>query len=233
MQVIVNNLVTNYEDTGSGKVLLLLHGWGDSLNTFDSLIPYLSRFRIIRLDLPGFGQTDNPPKPWSIDDYIAFVSAFLVKLNIDDVDILLGHSFGGRIAIKGVGLNKLKCNKLILINSAGIAKGNNFVSILSRPFKWLPRGIKNSIYHALKSDYVDREELKGTFANVVSEDLKKYAKMINTPTLIIWGKDDDLTPLSDGRTFNKLIVNSKLQIIDGGHFIHQEKPKEVASLIYD
>jgi pimeloyl-ACP methyl ester carboxylesterase len=55
--------------------------------------------------------------------------------------------------------------------------------------------------------------------------------MIDVPTLIIWGKDDTQTPLADGKTFNNLIPNSQLQIIDGGHFIHQEKPNEVASLI--
>lgn len=230
MQVVINNLVVNYEDTGSGKVLLLLHGWGDSLNTFNSLMPFLSGYRVIRLDLPGFGQTDNPPKPWSVDDYVSFVNSFLSKLNIS-VDVLLGHSFGGRIAIKGVALGELKCDKLVLVNSAGIAKGNSLVGILSKPFKWLPRGIKSMIYRALKSDYANREELKGTFANIVSEDLKEYAKMINTPTLIIWGSGDKSTPLADGKIFNELIVNSKLEVIDGGHFIHQEKPKEVASLI--
>ena len=230
MQVVINNLITNYEDTGSGKVLLLLHGWGDNLNTFDSLVPFLSGFRIIRLDLPGFGQTDNPPKPWNVDDYVSFVSSFLAKLNIN-VDFLLGHSFGGRIAIKGVALGELRCNKLILINSAGIAKGNSLVNVLSKPFKWLPQSLKIIFYRIVGSDYADREELKETFANIVSEDLKEYAKMINTPTLIIWGGGDKSTPLADGKTFNELIVGSKLQVISGGHFVHQEKPKEVASLI--
>jgi len=230
MQIIIENMVTNYEDQGNGKTLLLLHGWGDNLNTFDSLIPFLSGFRVIRLDLPGFGKTDNPPKPWFVNDYVSFVNSFVSKLNIE-VDCLLGHSFGGRIAIKGVALKKLNCNKLVLINSAGIAKGSGLIGGLSKMFRWLPQGFKKKFYRAIKSDYADREELKGTFSNIISEDLKDYAKMIDVPTLIIWGKDDTQTPLADGKTFNNLIPNSQLQIIDGGHFIHQEKPNEVASLI--
>ena len=74
MKVIVNNLATEFEDEGTGPVLLFLHGWKDSLKTFAPLVPGLaSDYRVVRLDLPGFGGSEMPSRPWSVSDYVAFV----------------------------------------------------------------------------------------------------------------------------------------------------------------
>ena len=120
MKVIVNNLAIEYEDEGSGPVLLFLHGWQDSLHTFDAISDDLKKnYRIIRLDLPGFGKSDLPKTVWSISDYVSFVNDFIKKINLS-VYALVGHSFGGRIILKGSGQRKIESEKNILISSAGI-----------------------------------------------------------------------------------------------------------------
>src|SRR3989338_7696853 len=118
---IVNNLAVEYIDEGKGPILFLLHGWGDNLHTFDSLLAKLSAsFRVVRLDLPGFGGSEAPEESWGVEEYAYFVKSFIEKLGIPSY-IIIGHSFGGRIAIKGVGIGLLKPQKVVLISAAGLA----------------------------------------------------------------------------------------------------------------
>ena len=111
----------NYIDEGSGDAVLLLHGWGSNLKCFISLINLLkSKYRVLALDYPGFGESDELKKSFSVDDYCDIVVDFLVKLDIKKVT-LIGHSYGGRIILK---LNNRKLpfeiNKNVLIDSAGL-----------------------------------------------------------------------------------------------------------------
>ena len=74
MRTIVQSLAVEYVDEGKGPTILMLHGWKDSLHTFDQLVPYFTnQFRIIRLDLPGFGGSDMPKGVWDIGAYVGFV----------------------------------------------------------------------------------------------------------------------------------------------------------------
>jgi pimeloyl-ACP methyl ester carboxylesterase len=246
MKIIIQNLVVNYKDEGSGPVALFLHGWQDNLHTFDSLIPFLTsnKKRTIRLDLPGFGESDLPKENWDLDDYIRFIDDFVKKLNIQ-VDVLIGHSFGGRIIVKGVADKILKANKIILIGSAGVAKNhsvrNLILKVLAKifglimyvpPLNSLREKIRKKIYDLIGSDYFGAGPLKETFLKIIKKDLSERAKNITTPTLLIWGKNDKETPIVDAEKFHRLIPKSKLKIIDGaGHFVHKENPREVAELI--
>lgn len=245
MKVIVQNLAVEYQDEGTGHVILLLHGWQDNLHTFDALASLLSpTARVIRLDLPSFGRSEVPEEVWGLGDYIQFVQDFIDKLNIQ-VDTLAGHSFGGRIAIKGLATQHFNPNKIILIASAGIAQRRTFrntiLMILAKiggaifsvpPFTLWGDQVRKKIYAALGSDYHDAGTLKGTFLKAISEDLSADAQRIATPTLLIWGSEDREILLSDGQRLSRLIPNSQLKIIPGaGHFVHQEKPREVAGLI--
>ena len=86
MQVIVNGLVTNYQKSGTGPVVLLLHGWGDNLSTFDGLVKELKlTYTVLRLDLPGFGGTDTPGETFNLELYARFVKEFLNKINSDKI----------------------------------------------------------------------------------------------------------------------------------------------------
>ena len=112
MQIIVEGIATEYRDEGTGPVILLLHGWQDNLHTFDALTALLSKnYRVVRIDLPGFGNTELPPSPWHLDDYIEFVDKFIRKIGFG-VDYVAGHSFGGRITIKAIATGIIQTKKM-------------------------------------------------------------------------------------------------------------------------
>src|SRR5437588_136437 len=116
MNVVVDGLMTNYSKVGAGPVVVCLHGWGDSSATFAKLIDSLKeKYTVLTLDLPGFGATEKPPENWGIDDYAKFVSAWLTKVNTKDTKGIIGHSYGGAVAISGLSAGILKAKKLILL----------------------------------------------------------------------------------------------------------------------
>lgn len=245
MRCIVDGLAVEYEDIGTGKAAVILHGWKDNLHTFDDIASALSgSFRIIRMDLPGFGGSDAPHGDWTLNDYVQFVKDFLEKVHIKP-DIYIGHSFGGRITIKGVATGALSAKKIVLISSAGIARRKTFknfiLAVLAKvgravtsipPISFWKQKVRRRLYEAIGSDYFQAGNLGGTFLNIIKEDLSALAKTITIPTLIIWGSKDGATPPGDGERLHQYISDSKLHVVGGaGHFVHQERPKEVAKLI--
>ena len=128
MQTVVDGILTHYEILGHGKQhLLILHGWKRSLTEWLPVASQLGdQYKVILLDLPGFGQTPRPEKTLSIYDYAEFVKHFLGKLEIKKTT-LLGHSFGGRIGII-LGAKTDLLNALILVDSAAIEKKNTLVT---------------------------------------------------------------------------------------------------------
>jgi pimeloyl-ACP methyl ester carboxylesterase len=245
MQCIVNGLIVTYEDAGHGGVILMLHGWKDDLNTFNNVALHLSKsFRVIRIDLPGFGKSEIPHADWTLDDYVAFVRDFCAKLDVQP-DVLVGHSFGGRITIKGVAGKVLNARKIVLISSAGVARRktlkNYVLAVLAKigrvitaipPISFWKNEIRKKLYENMGSDYLHAEALRGTFLNIIKEDLSAVAPYISVPSLIIWGGADDTTPIEEGRLLNRLIPGSLFKVIEGaGHFVHAEKPLEVSSMV--
>lgn len=244
MQVIVGATALTYEDSGHGPVMLLLHGWQDSLRTFDPLVADLApHFRVVRLDLPGFGQSQLPPSSWGLAEYVDTVEGFLDKLGLKPA-VLVGHSLGGRVLIKGVGAGRLSAGHLVLLASAGIGKSkslrNRAFGLAAKTGKLLAaalpasarRSLRQKLYSAAGSDYLGAGELKAVFVRIVREDLRAAASQIKVPTLLIWGDRDSETPLADGHLLHRLIAGSRLEIIAGaGHFLHHNEPARIAALI--
>ena len=245
MKTIVHNLATEYQDEGNGPIMLFLHGWKADAHTFDPLISgFVDAFRVIRLDLPGFGGSEAPREPWGVGDYSVFVNAFIQKLGIS-INTLIGHSFGGRIIIKGVAIGELHPTKVVLIASAGLSTHkklrNRLFTVLAKVGKAImrifPVSIRTRLRRALyekagSSDYLDAGTLRETSLKVIREDLSGYAKGMKVPTLLIWGENDTATPLSDGKRLHSLISNSQLKVLEGaGHFVHQERAEDVSALI--
>ena len=238
-------MAIEYRDEGTGPVMLFLHGWQDGLHTFDSLASLLSAdYRIIRVDLPGFGESEMPKTAWHLDNYVGFVKDFIDKLGIK-VDILAGHSLGGRIVIKGIAAKIFDAPKIVLIASAGIAERNTarnvFFGVLAKtgrlataipPLAFLRAPLRKYLYQSLGSDYLSAGPLRETFLNIINEDLSASAAAITKPSLLIWGSKDTETPLRDGQRLVTLIPGATLEVIPGaGHFVHREKPQEIVQLI--
>ena len=246
MKIVVHNIVTEYEDTGTDRpVLVLLHGWKSNLRTFAGVESFLrDTFRIVRLDMPGFGKTESPDSVWGVIEYAHFVKAFVLKLGIKEYSVI-GHSFGGRVIIKGQAMGVLHARKIILIDSAGVAQRKTLKNIaygivakvgrvitIVPPLSSFRNDLKSLLYRTSGSDYLSAGVLKDIFIKTIREDLRMYAQMIRIPTLILWGSLDTTTPVSEGKLLHRLIPCSTCEVLDGaGHFVHEEKPQEVAYYI--
>ena len=118
----VNGLKINYEEKGEGDLIVLLHGWGSNITLFANMIELLSKkYKVVAMDMPGFGKSDEPKEVWDVSSYVQFVIDFLKDYDTKEV-MLLGHSFGGRVIIKMHSRDDLpfKVTKVILVDSAGI-----------------------------------------------------------------------------------------------------------------
>lgn len=249
MKLLIEDQILNFQDLGSGKGILLLHGWGSDLNTFSGLANILARdFRVISIDFPGFGQSPLPNNNWSVLDYSRIVNLFLKKIGLKDLEAVIGHSFGGRVIIKGISLNLISPKKIVLMGSAGVKPKNNLKRIAyaviaktgniiaSLPgIKIFQTKIKNKFYRLIGNyDYIKSGHMKQIFLNVIKEDLLQFAPEIKQETLLIWGALDHETPLEDGRLFQQRIPNSKLVILqDAGHYAFIDNPEFVANKILE
>ena len=243
MKVLINNQLINYTDEGSGRVLLFLHGWGANLNTFDQLAKYFSKkFRVIRFDFPGFGGSPKPSDDWSVDDYAKLTQNLLEKLKINKLDAIIAHSFGGRIVVKGIDKKYLNPDGVVLMGAASIKpkmtiklrlykiidKIGKIITLLPGINKLRPK-LRKYLYKSAGSlDYMQSDQMKKIFLNVINEDLTDKISSVNQPTLLIWGENDNETPVADARLVQGLIKNSKLVVIaDAGHFVYSDAQEKV------
>jgi len=181
-KVTIKGLDINYERKGEGTPLLVLHGWGASSESWQKVQENLSGFELIIPDLPGFGESDDPPEPWTIKDYLNFIQVFIEKLNLDEF-YLVGHSFGGSLAVKFAITAPDKVKKIILIDSAGIKpkpklmvralkfmarKGKGLASLLVGPLSHFKESSKELFYKLIENtDYGSSNEvMKETMKNI-------------------------------------------------------------------
>jgi pimeloyl-ACP methyl ester carboxylesterase len=245
MQAIVNNLSVKYELSGKGKLVLLLHGWGQASETFSKIQKELStKYRILSVDLPGFGGTQLPPAAWDLDDYAHFLDGLLVKLKLSQPYAVVGHSNGGALAIRAVSLGKIRPEKLVLLAASGVRTNSQgkriffkFVAKLGNAATiWLPEhrraALRKRLYGAAGSDMLVMPDLQDTFRRTVRQDVQADAAAIRVPTLLVYAAGDEDVPPEDGEQYHKLIKNSELKIIQAaGHFVHIDQSQKVINLI--
>lgn len=237
----VNRIKINYEQKGEGELIVLLHGWGSNIKLFANLIELLSKkYMVVAMDMPGFGESEEPPSAWCVDDYAKFVIDFLSDYDTKKV-MLLGHSFGGRVIIKLNSRNDLpfEITKVILVDSAGILppKSNKKSfrtyyykagkAILSTGIaqKIAPDALENFRKKMGSADYAAASPLmRQVLVKTVNEDLEPLLPNIKCPTLLVWGVNDTATPLSDGEKMEKLIPDAGLvKLENAGHYSFLEQ----------
>lgn len=245
MQVIVDSLMTQYVRKGSGKTVLILHGWGDTSQGLKSLTDTLSKnYDVIALDLPGFGGTQSPQGVWGLTNYATFIQHFATKIGLAQVYAYIGHSNGGAIAIRGLGQGILHADKLVLIASAGIRGEyngrNKLLRVLTKAGKTatmpLPKSVKaklrRKVYDTVGSDMLVAEHLQETFKKVVTDDVRQDAQRVLAPALLLYGENDQATPPRYGEQYHQLLQISTLEVIgQAGHFVHIDKPEIVEKAI--
>ena len=241
MNIEIGGVTANYRMRGDGeKRLLLLHGWGVDSREFEKLMQEFSAsYKVVAPDLPGFGTSGDPTAVWGVDEYAAWVLKFMDALKIDRA-VFLGHSFGGRLAIRIASdpATAGRVERLILTGSAGLRH--------KRPLKgrirgWMFRTL-SKIFPNLREkfarkfasrDYLAASPLlRQCLVKVVNLDLAPRLPQIHQPTLLVWGKDDAETPVADGYTMKGLIPDSRLEVLENaGHFAFLNNPDEFIRLM--
>jgi len=229
------------------KTLVILHGWRSNKKSFEPLLNYLDKqIEVILFDLPGFGEAPLN-KPYTLEDYLIFLKEHLeseIHLRKVEKMNILGHSFGGALALLYTLQNPEKIEKLILYNAAVLRPNTlkikllNFLSKISKPFlNFFPSKLvflfKKAFYKFIVKSYdyfLADEILKKTLANI-RKDLREEAKMIKNKTYLLWGKRDKITPLKHGILLEKIMPKAKLITFDGGHSFHKENPEEFAKIL--
>lgn len=246
-QIAVHGLEVNYKIEGSGPSFLILHGWGSSSNTWQRVQEQISAsgFWVIVPDLPGFGRTAPPKDVWGVHEYANFVFDFMDSLGIQKV-MLAGHSFGGQVAVQCSLLHPERIEKLVLIAPAAVRHKptlQNYVlkyaaKAIGVILYVVPRNIQANIKHAgyvllHRRDYVMAYGvMRNVFKKLTQEDLSSVLKDIKTPTLLVWGTKDSMTPIADGKFMAEQIPGATLEVFpENGHNFHTEAPQKLAETI--
>ena len=245
----------HYRDEGAGPTLVLLHGTASSLHTWEGWTQELqSNFRVVRLDLPGFGLTGpNATHDYSIPQYVSFLNAFADSLGLTNFH-LAGNSLGGEIAWHFALAHPERVQSLVLIDAVGYPMTRKpFAFKLARnPLtkfftRWItPRslveqsvldvyGDDDKVTDELVQRYFDLTCRAGNRAVFVARANMEFGleydriKQITAPTLIQWGEQDMWVPVADAHRFDADIADSKLIIYEGiGHIPMEEIPERTA-----
>lgn len=246
MQTNIDGIKIEYELIGTGKPVLLLHGWGASMDAMRPIAEHLVKLgkQAVMLDFPGFGKSDVPLEPIDMPKYASITEHFIEVNNLRGADCLC-HSFGGRVAIMLSSEDNSLFGKLIFVDAAGI-RPKRGIGYYYRVYKYklgrlLARcAFINKLMHLdekLKdAGSADYKALSGamreTFKNVVNLDLSDRLDKIQNETLLIWGSEDKATPMYMAKIMEKKIPNSGLAVIEGaGHYSYLENFPKFCAII--
>lgn len=243
----LEGLKLHYSDSEKGdKSIILMHGWGCRHSTLASIeaVALSCGYRVINVDFPGFGDSEEPSEVWGVEEYTRQIESLVKALGIEK-PLLLGHSFGGRVGILYSSRNPVE--KLILVDAAGI-KPKRSLNYYRKVYSF--KAMKRLMYlfygrveaerrldakraKAGSSDYASASPMmRRILSKVVNEDLTHCLPSISAPTLLIWGENDTATPLSDAKTMEKLIPDAGLVSFPGcGHYSFLENPGQFGAVM--
>jgi len=252
LESIQGNRITN-------KHVLFIHGLGTSADRWLDIPDALSMYyHTIAIDLIGFGGSDKPSDVnYTIEKFSEFILEFIEKIGLsgDDKKItLVGHSLGGYIAVEFAIRNMALIEKLVLLDSSGFLKeptplleqylnaANNptydnvrsvFEQLVSQPWKVLPV-VVNTFITWISSPGAKYPFLSAyQYSTTTQIDLSRLKSIQDIPTLIIWGRNDNLIPIEHSKPFKQVFKNYKLKMIeDAGHAPFIEKPAIICELLH-
>lgn len=235
MKINIKDLDVNYIQYGKGKDIVLLHGWGQNIEMMKFLGDrFCDNYRVTILDFPGFGESLEPSVAWTIEDYALLLEDFINKLKIKK-PIIIGHSFGGRVAIRYSAINPI--SKLVLFGSPCIRTTVELPLSIKflKKLKTLPG--MNSLGEKMKK-YIGSRDYKAaspimrqTLVNVVNEDLSSYAQKIKAPVLLIWGEADTEAPVEEAKLLEGIMYDAALIVLPGTHYAYIENLDRVEVIL--
>ena len=228
----------NYIQYGNseGKDIVLLHGWGQNIEMMKPIGDNLAgNFRITIIDFPGFGESEEPSEAWNISDYSNMLELLVKELKIKK-PIVMGHSFGGRVAIRYSANNPIE--KLVLFGSPCVRlqqKQPLKVRVLKK-LKTLPGMDK---FGEFMKKYIGSRDYKAAspmmrqiLVNTVNEDLSAYASQIEEPTLLIWGDNDTEAPIEEAKMLEKIMPDAALIVLPGTHYAYLENLGQILNILH-
>lgn len=218
---------------------VFLHGWGMKKECFDKIISQMNiNGQILSLDFFGFGNSTEPKKYFDTYEYAYYIYLKLKNLNIKNI-VLIGHSFGGRIAILLSSIFDINVKAQILTSSSGINYCNLKNKLKVLRYKFCKTLVKLKV---LKKDRLNKfgsadykncnEVMRSVFVKVVNQDLRKHLKHIDCSTVLVWDKKDKETPYIIAKILYRNIKRSKLvNYKNGGHFAFLYNTNKFSQLI--
>ena len=253
MNATIDGLNINYKISGpdgsDAPVLVVLQGWGTELAMYDSVAAAVNdTYKVVQLDLPGFGASDEPPEAWSVDAFADFFCRFAETLGIKKA-VLLGHSYGGRVIIKLAARESIpfEIEKIILVDSAGVMPERSASQKMKVKLYKIKRNFLTSKpVHSLFPEVIDywmsrqgsddyraaSPMMKKCLVMAVNEDLQDIMPKVKQEVLLVWGDLDMDTPISDAHKMEKLMPNAGLVVLEGtDHFSFLYKPLEFRNIV--
>lgn len=208
------------------KVIVFLHGWGcDKENLRGVYLPLSTDFRIISVDLPGFGESDRPKETWGSLDYAESIVGFLKNCGIEKYS-LFGHSFGGKIAFLIAYLYPQNVEKLILMSANILRNRRSFNWYLKVGCYKLTKFFMNIFCSAEKAekwkkrfgseDYRNSEGMRDILVKEVNEDFSSLLTKINVPVFLYWGEKDTATPVWMANKLKRMLPDCGMFIVRNG-----------------
>lgn len=231
----IDGLRVRCRDDGEGPAVLFLHGWGVSFEQYAVLLDHLAgTHRVIAPDLPGAGQSQEPPVPWDARAYADFILRFSEAAGLSEA-ILIGHSHGGRTVIKLLSAphEPLIVKKAVLMDSAGLRPKRGPAYYL-RVYSYKAVKLLLSPFPSIKARFTARAGsadyraaspvMRGTLSKLVAEDMTPLLPRIRSSVLLIWGDRDTATPLAHAKVMEKAIPGAGLVTLKGaGHWACLER----------
>lgn len=230
--------------------IVIVHGWNLSGSRFESLASRfrLSGYRVFTPDMPGFGKEPAPDKPWHVVDYAEFLRGYIKKQRIKN-PVFVGHSFGGRVAIKYAQLYPKDVRALVLSGTPGfspVPKKKLFVFLLIAkiggllfavpPLNLFADWARRWLYYIAGAREFLRAEgsMRQTFKHVVSDDLSEAMASIHIPCFLLWGEYDIIVPVSIARKMQEVLSQATLSIIpEQDHGVPFKKPDIFAGYVIE
>ena len=228
----------NYKDYGDKdkEAIVYLHGWGQNIEMMEPIAkPFIKTNRVIIIDLPGFGDSNEPNEVWSLNDYVEMIHSLLEELKIENPNII-GHSFGGKLGIIYASIYDTK--RLVLLASPYKVKKQELSTKqkIMKKMKKIP-GLK-SIAEVMKNhvgstDYKNASPImKQVLVKHVNTDATENVKKIKCPTLAIWGTLDEAVPYDDGVELTKLIKDCGLVTYENcTHYAYLERLNQTINVL--
>jgi len=258
----IDGLKVHYKETGplGAPALLLLHGFGSSLQAWDDWSVKLEqKYRVIRLDLPGFGLTGaSPDHDYSEEKDLAILTHFADKLGLDKFSVI-GHSMGGKMAWSLAAAQPDRVQALVLMAPDGFPETKD---IGTKPYEvpaimgviqyFLPKylvrksiepAFANSaaLNEALVNRYFDMLRAPGVRGAILDRsnqtiysDPVPRLKAIKAPTLLIWGEQDQMIPSSNAQSYAGVLLNSTTVLVPQlGHLLQEEQPEKGLAFVME